>query len=163
MEQVQGARGTLGRHLIHAQECRDCLPQWAMWSLSCILKGNKSWWMDSSGNGRSHMRKASGKWKRSMWLGQFGGRGGAQPQRSWLASWGRRGAIRGGTHCTCSALHDQGLLSGKLAQPPDGKWVRGKTGPGQEGATVAGFQACDDNSLHQGSSKKDWECKINGT
>ena len=39
--------------------------------------------------------------------------------------------------------------------------MRGKAGPGQEGVTVAGFQACDDNSLHQGSSKKDWECKIN--
>ena len=32
--------------------------------------------------------------------------------------------------------------------------MRGTAGPGQEGATVAGFQGCDDNSLHQGSSKR---------
>ena len=63
-----------------------------------------------------------------------------------------------GTHGTCSALHDQGLYSGKLAQPPDGEWVRGTAGPGQEGATVAGFQGCDDNSLHQGSSKRNNDC-----
>ena len=41
--------------------------------------------------------------------------------------------------------------------------LEGRQGSGHEEVTVAGFQACDDNSLDQGSSKMYWEPEINRT
>lgn len=40
--------------------------------------------------------------------------------------------------------------------------LEGRRGSGQVEVTAAGFQACDDNGLNQGSSKMSWEHTING-
>lgn len=44
-----------------------------------------------------------------------------------------------------------------------GNELEGRQGPGQEEATMAGFQACDGDGLNQGNSKNSWERQVSGT